>query len=163
MRQCVILVGGKGTRLGAATAMTPKPLLNVAGRPFLDYLLDRVSFQGFTEVLLLAGHLGRDFAAFDGSKRRGVRISVLVEREAMGTAGALHEARARLDSEFLLINGDSILDGNWLSLLPFLRGDTAIAMVSANIAERKKNGFEMNPTILDIRGRHFYFYFLLNY
>ena len=55
LAQAVILVGGLGTRLGELTARTPKPLLPVAGRPFLEHLIQEVSRYGFERVTLLAG------------------------------------------------------------------------------------------------------------
>ena len=57
IRQCAILVGGLGTRLGPVTATTPKPLLTVGDRPFLAWLLREVARYGITDVLLLTGHL----------------------------------------------------------------------------------------------------------
>ena len=57
VRQCAILVGGLGTRLGALTADTPKPMLPVGGRPFLAWLMQEVSRFGIEEILLLTGHL----------------------------------------------------------------------------------------------------------
>ena len=54
LNQAVFLVGGLGTRLKDRTIATPKPLLDVGGRPFLEYLLDEASRHGFTDILLLA-------------------------------------------------------------------------------------------------------------
>src|SRR5437868_11188365 len=57
LRQAVILVGGLGTRLGERTKTTPKPMLPVGGRPFLDTLIDEIArYDAFDEILLLAGH-----------------------------------------------------------------------------------------------------------
>jgi hypothetical protein len=65
--QAVFLVGGRGTRLGSLTAATPKPLLDVGGRPFLDYLIEDAARHGFERVLLLAGHLADEVATrYDG-------------------------------------------------------------------------------------------------
>jgi histidinol-phosphate phosphatase family protein len=115
LTQAVILVGGLGTRLGELTARTPKPLLPVAGRPFLEHLIQEVSRYGFQRVTLLAGRFGelvRD--SFDRRILSGMAIDVLVEPTAMGTGGALAyaAARDRLDPVFLLMNGDSWIDMN---------------------------------------------------
>ena len=56
VEQALVLVGGKGTRLGSLTLDTPKPLLIVDGRPFLDFVLQWLSTCGISRVLLLAGH-----------------------------------------------------------------------------------------------------------
>lgn len=117
VRQAVILVGGRGTRLGAATRATPKPLVPVGGRPFLDILLDNVARFGFERILLLCGYLGEQIVArYDGTEQRGASIRCLVESEPAGTAGCLKAAATLLDDVFLLSNGDSFFDFNLLDL-----------------------------------------------
>jgi histidinol-phosphate phosphatase family protein len=123
--QAVILVGGKGTRLGALTADVPKPLVPVGGRPFLDWLLEEVARHGIPRITLLAGHLGAQIAArYDGQNVRGARIEVLVEPEPRGTGGALRLFADRLDHRFLLLNGDTRFDINLLDLGLHMRSDT---------------------------------------
>src|SRR5215203_4450498 len=114
--QAVILCGGLGTRLGALTADTPKPLLSVAGAPFLDTLLVELGRHGFRHILLLAGfkaELIAEYAATTPLKARfGLDIDIAVESAPAGTGGALWQARDRLDAAFLLLNGDSWFDIN---------------------------------------------------
>jgi D,D-heptose 1,7-bisphosphate phosphatase len=113
IRQGVILAGGLGTRLKTLTQATPKPLLEVGGRPFLDYLLDEVARHGFDDILLLAGHLGEQVSdRYAGREWRGARIRVLREPEPLGTGGALRFALPHLHPNFLLMNGDSFFDMN---------------------------------------------------
>ena len=117
LRQAVFLVGGLGTRLGVRTQAVPKPLLEVAGRPFLDALLDETARHGFTDILLLAGYLGEQVAArYDGRDWRGARIRVLREPEPLGTGGALRSALSYLAPAFLIANGDSFFDINLRAL-----------------------------------------------
>src|SRR3954464_15525969 len=101
--QVVILCGGRGTRPGALTADTPKPLLEVAGGPFLDRLLFELGRHGIRHILLLAGFGAdqiREFAATTGIKARfGLEIDIAVEPEPAGTGGALWHARDRLEDE----------------------------------------------------------------
>lgn len=117
-QQCVILVGGLGTRLGALTQGRPKPLTPVGDRPFLTYLLWHVRRFGFRRVLLLAGHRGEAVIEFAADPRwtEGLEVEVVVEPEPLGTGGALRNALDRLDERFLLLNGDSVFDFNWLDL-----------------------------------------------
>jgi D-glycero-D-manno-heptose 1,7-bisphosphate phosphatase len=119
--QCVILVGGLGTRLAELTATTPKPLLKVGDRPFLEFLLREAARFGFRRILLLAGWRGEQVEAYletSGAVRAlGLEISVAVESEPAGTGGALWLARDALDEWFYLVNGDSWFDFNWLALL----------------------------------------------
>ena len=119
-RQCVILVGGRGSRLGALTKERPKPLLSVGGRPFLSYLVQEAARHGFTRILLLAGFKAEAFAeelaALRAATPAAVELTVVVEPEPLGTGGALKFASAYLDEQFLLLNGDSLFDINILDL-----------------------------------------------
>ena len=120
LSQAVILVGGLGTRLGELTARTPKPLLPVAGRPFVEHLLQEVSRYGFRKATLLAGRFGDQVrAVYDGQCIFGLAVDVVVESSPMGTGGALAfaAAEARLDPEFLLMNGDSWIDMDLVRLV----------------------------------------------
>jgi D-glycero-D-manno-heptose 1,7-bisphosphate phosphatase len=114
VRQAVILCGGLGTRLGELTADTPKPLLEVNGAPFLETLIREIGRSGIREFLLLAGHFAEKVQEFAASLEerlgRGFSIAVSVERKPAGTGGALALARAKLEDNFLLLNGDSFLD-----------------------------------------------------
>jgi len=113
IRQAVFLVGGLGTRLKERTKAVPKPLLEINGRPFIEWLLDEASRHGFTDILLLAGHLGEAVRErYDGREWRGARIRVLQEPQPLGTGGALCFALPHLDETFLLANGDSFFDIN---------------------------------------------------
>lgn len=113
LAQAVILAGGLGTRLGDLTAKTPKPLLPVGKRPFIEHLIQEVSRYGFDRVTLLAGRFGEQLRdAYDGKVLFGLKMDVLIEPVAMGTGGALAYAssQGRLDPQFLLMNGDSWID-----------------------------------------------------
>ena len=115
--QAVILVGGRGTRLGEATDQCPKPLVDVGGRPFLDYLIADLVRHGFTDILLLAGYLAEQLKALEArAQTLGCRIRCIVEPSPAGTAGALMQAREHLAEQFLLLNGDSLFAINYLDL-----------------------------------------------
>jgi D-glycero-D-manno-heptose 1,7-bisphosphate phosphatase len=116
-RQAAILVGGRGTRLGSLTDSIPKPMVEVAGRPFLDWLIEEVARHGLARITLLAGYLGQTiFDRYDGKIVGGARVEVLVEPAPLGTAGALRLFADRLEERFLLLNGDTRFDVNLLDL-----------------------------------------------
>ncbi len=112
--QCVILCGGLGSRLAELTKATPKPLLPIAGTPFLEHLVAEVTRQGCRRILLLAAFESqqiREFAENSSMARHmGATIQVAVEPDRAGTGGALWHARQWLDDEFLMLNGDSWFD-----------------------------------------------------
>jgi D,D-heptose 1,7-bisphosphate phosphatase len=115
-KQCAILVGGEGTRLGQLTANTPKPLLKCGDRPFLAWLLRELCRYGIEDVVLLAGYKSECVRAFCQTVERylprPMKIEVSIEPERAGTAGAVWYARNLLQDTFMLINGDSWIDTN---------------------------------------------------
>lgn len=111
-KQCVILVGGLGTRLGSLTENCPKPLLPVAGVSFLEHLIRQVHRFGYRNFVLLAGYraeMVEEFAA-DLQGRLDCNIHVIAEPVQLGTGGALKYAEQSLAERFLLMNGDSFFD-----------------------------------------------------
>jgi NDP-sugar pyrophosphorylase family protein len=108
--QAVILAGGLGTRLGSITQQVPKPMVPVAGKPYLEHQITLLAQQRIAEIVLLTGYLGEQIENYFGNGSRW-GVSIRYSREAMplGTGGALREARSLLASQFLLIYGDSYL------------------------------------------------------
>lgn len=119
LTQAMILCGGLGTRLGALTAATPKPLLQVGSRPFLDVLLFELGRHGFKDIVLLASFQANQIIEYARdnpiAQRFGLRLTVVVEKEPAGTGGGLYNARHVADETFLLMNGDSWIDMNLLA------------------------------------------------
>ena len=142
MRQAVILVGGRGTRLGALAKDSPKPLMPIAGdKRFLDYLVEYFARHGVQEILLLAGHLGEQVAArFDGVTVLGARISVIQEPAPAGTAGALRYVSDRLDPLFFMTNGDSLIDFNLLALPLALQPGDIGALALRRVPDGRRYG-----------------------
>lgn len=107
-----ILAGGRGTRLGELTRSIPKPLLPIAGRPFIDYILERFADQGVEEFVISTGYLGERFAvALGNGAERGLRIRYVDDGEQpAGTAGAIRLCLDHLGPTFFVTYGDSLLD-----------------------------------------------------
>lgn len=118
IRQAVFLVGGKGTRLGELTRDVPKPLLEISpGVRFLDVLLEEAARHGFSDIVLLAGHLGESVQRlYDGRVIRNAKVRVIREPAPMGTGGALRYAAESLDPAFIMANGDSLFEFNLRAL-----------------------------------------------
>ena len=111
VRQAVVMVGGKGTRLRPLTDNRPKPILPVLDRPCLSYLISSLAEGGIKEVILACGYRSEKMAAAigDGSKE-GITIEYSYEQEPMGTAGAIKLLEDRLDDTFVACNGDVFAD-----------------------------------------------------
>ncbi len=107
IRQAVVLAGGRGTRLGKLTRSLPKPLVDVAGAPFLSHLLELIQGEGIDGVLVLTGYLGEKIQDYvgDGSKW-GLEIACSQTSIEDDTGRRLAEVSDRLKSRFLLIYSD---------------------------------------------------------
>ena len=107
----VIMAGGKGTRIAQENATVPKPMIPIEGKPILEYQIETLKKQGYTDIILIVGHMGNVIQKYfgDGSAF-GVQISYIVEEQPLGTAGALYFLKDEIQNDFLLLNGDIIFD-----------------------------------------------------
>ena len=130
--QAVILAGGLGTRLGRLTRETPKPMVGVAGRPYLEYQLLALRDQAITDVVLLTGYLGEQIEDYFGDGRElGLRIRYSRESSPQGTGGALRSAGSLLADHFLLLYGDSYLPIDYCAVLDKLAASPALGCLVA--------------------------------
>jgi len=128
--QTVILAGGLGTRLWPVTQAVPKPMVPVAGAPYLEHQLRRLSEQSIRNIVLLTGYLGEQIESYfgDGS-RMGLSLQYSCEPIPMGTGGALREARSLLEDTFLVIYGDSYLPIDYAAVYQQLSESSALGLL----------------------------------
>jgi NDP-sugar pyrophosphorylase family protein len=109
--QAVILAGGLATRMRPKTLTVPKSLLEVAGRPFVDWQLEKLAACGYRDVVMCVAHLGEQIRAHVGEgERYGLRVRYADEGPTLlGTAGAIRAALDLLEAAFLVTYGDSYL------------------------------------------------------
>jgi NDP-sugar pyrophosphorylase family protein len=108
--QAVILAGGAGVRLRPLTLTMPKSMIDVNGKPFLLYIIEKLKKSGINDLVLCIGYLADKFKEYLGDGRRyGIKISYSVEKEFLGTAGAVKLAEKLITDDFFLINGDTYL------------------------------------------------------
>jgi NDP-sugar pyrophosphorylase family protein len=108
--QAVILAGGKGERLLPLTLNLPKPMVPIFDKPYLYYQIDYLKRQGINDVLLLVGYLKEKVIDYFGDGEKfGVNIKYSIEKELLGTGGALKNAENQLEEVFFVIYGDSFL------------------------------------------------------
>lgn len=116
----LILAGGRGTRLGELTKDTPKPMIEINGKPFLEYQINYLKQHKLTDIVLCVGYLHEQIIDYfgDGSKF-GVKIQYSIEETPLGTGGAIKNAETLLeqDNEFVVINGDTFLELNYSQFL----------------------------------------------
>ncbi len=107
----MVLAGGLGTRLRPVVADVPKPMAPVAGRPFLEILLEALALGGVTRVVLSVGHLRDTIVSHFGRRFAGMDLSCSEEETPLGTGGAIRRALGRVEGERLLVvNGDTFLE-----------------------------------------------------
>lgn len=116
----VIMAGGKGTRIAQVNATVPKPMIPIEGKPILEYQIETLKNQGYTDIILIVGHMGNVIQEYFGDGAEfGVQISYIIEEQPLGTAGALYFLKDEIKDDFLLLNGDIIFDVNIQKFLEY--------------------------------------------
>ena len=117
--------------MAPSRATLPKPLLPIRGEPFLDTLVGEAVRRGFRDILLLAGYKPEAVLEYAASVKTRVpgeyQLRISIEPEPLGTGGAVSHAKDQLADTFLLLNGDTWFDFNWLDLFQVAKGNSAIA------------------------------------
>src|SRR5262245_52364369 len=138
----LVLCGGLGTRLRPLVGDLPKALAPVAGRPFIDHLLDYLRRQGVTDVVLCTGFGAEQVATHcgDGSAW-DVRLRYSPEPCPLGTGGAVRHAQQYITGPFLVLNGDSLVRVDLTRLLAHhLDKGARITLALIEVADRLRFG-----------------------
>ncbi len=148
--QAVILAGGLGTRFRPLTLKTPKPMIPVMGKPYLECQLQYLKSYNITDILLCVGYLGEKIQShFGDGQSMDMNITYSFEEKPLGTGGALKNAENHLDDCFHLIYGDSFLPINYSSIeRRFYEVDKTILMV---LYDNKEDTSVPNNVSLDNR------------
>ncbi len=110
--KAVIPLAGKGTRLRPHTHRTPKPLIRVAGRPVMSYILDDLVEHGVDEIVFVVGYLGDEIRAWVAENYPSLTTHYVVQEVQDGTAGAVKLARPHIDEPFLILFVDTLFDAD---------------------------------------------------
>ena len=106
----VVLVGGLGKRLGNKVKKTPKPLININGKPFLELVLNNLINKGFKEIILCTGYLENKIIKFLNKKKFEAEIIISKDgKKLLGTGGAVKKATKKIKKDFILMYGDTFL------------------------------------------------------
>jgi NDP-sugar pyrophosphorylase family protein len=118
MLPLAILVGGFGSRLGSLTKEIPKCLIEINGRPFVDWQLDLLVKNGFSDFVFCVSYKSKTIQEYIGDgTERGIRIRYSIDGETqLGTGGAIQKAIPMLGEVFGVIYGDSYLPINYLAV-----------------------------------------------
>jgi mannose-1-phosphate guanylyltransferase len=115
--QALVLAGGEGTRLRPLTYTMPKPVLPLAGRPHIAYVIEWLVGHGVDDVIVSCGHLADGMRSALAELEAGVEIRYAEEPDPRGTAGAIRFAEEMLAERFLVLNGDILCDLDLTALI----------------------------------------------
>src|SRR5437867_13442370 len=107
----IVPLAGKGTRLLPLTKRVPKPLVHVAGRPVMDYVMDSLSGLEMEELIVITGHL-KDVVERHIVKQYDVKARFVEQKTLDGTAGALNPARPYVDGPVLIVFVDTLFEAD---------------------------------------------------
>lgn len=128
--KAVIMAGGKGTRIASVASDVPKPMIQICGKPILQYQIECLKEQEITEITLIIGYLGYVIKEyFDNGSDFGVTITYIEEKEPLGTAGALYYLKNRVSDDFLLLNGDIIFDVDFKRFMDYHKSKGSYATI----------------------------------
>jgi len=137
----VVLAGGLGTRLRPITLNIPKPLVRINEKPFLDYLLQKISSMGIKDVVLLTGYKHEMIEKYCRTGQKwNLRIKYSREKSPLGTGGALLRARSLIKKTALVLNGDSYFRLNLKNFLSFHKKSGSHATIFAMHGSLKDRG-----------------------
>ena len=134
--KALILVGGYGTRLEQITkGEIPKPMVFVAGKPFLEHIILFLRDQEITDIVLAVGHKSEAIKSYFGNgSNLSVNITYSEEDHSLGTAGAIKNAEKYIDDTFIVLNGDTYSQINLKDFLEFhksKRSNFSIGLMNA--------------------------------
>lgn len=146
-----ILCGGMGTRLRSSVGNSQKAMAKVGERPFLNIILDHLSKQGFSRVVLCTGYQAGQVEDYYRKENFGLTLEFSREEEPLGTGGAIKKARAALHtSPFVVLNGDSFCPVDYAALVKFHQRENALGTV---VVSRQKDRKDFGAILLDARKR----------
>jgi D-glycero-alpha-D-manno-heptose 1-phosphate guanylyltransferase len=139
----IILAGGLGTRIRAVHPTIPKPMIPIAGRPFLEWQIEWLRTQGITEVVLSIGYRAEAILThFQHPRVPGVTTRCVCEDQACGTAGAAHLAAQQVGTPWCLVcNGDSLCPADLALLFAAVtHTDAPATLLAARVGDARDYG-----------------------
>lgn len=126
----VIIAGGKGMRMGEITRTIPKPMLTISGKPVLEHQINNLNQNGIEDIYILSGHLSDSIIDYFGDGRAfGVNIAHVIEKEPLGTSGAVKQLEHILNERFIVFYGDVIFNIDLESFIKFDLEASSIATI----------------------------------
>lgn len=128
--KAVIMAGGQGSRLRPLTCDVPKPMVPIANRPMMEYIIRLLCRHGLRDIAVTTYYLPENIEEYFGSGEGwGARLTYFVEDQPLGTAGSVKNASDYLDESFLVISGDCLADFDLQAAIAYHRENQALATI----------------------------------
>jgi len=128
-----ILAAGLGTRLGDITKNIPKPMVDINGKPFLEFILKIYKKQGFKEFVFCIGYKHEIIEKyFKNGKKFGVKIKYSIGSKPLGTAGEIKNAKKYIDDTFIVVNGDTLINFELQKMIDFHKKNNATITIACS-------------------------------
>jgi len=144
MMEAIILAGGRGTRLKPVVSDVPKVMADVAGQPFLYYILRMLENSGFNHVILAVGYKHEIIEEWLKSYSTSMLLSVVIENVPLGTGGALRQSLTKAkDEDVFIINGDTFFEVDYSAMKVLHKRKRA----TCTLALKRMESFERYGTV----------------
>lgn len=127
MIKAVLMAGGKGSRIRPLTLSRPKPLIPVANRPMIEYIVGKVKKSGYDELVVTLSYLKSQIKKLLKKKYPYLNIKYSVEKKPLGTAGGVKKASKHINDTFFVLSGDVLVDVDLNEILDFHKKNNALA------------------------------------
>ena len=133
----LIIAGGMGTRLGSLTKDTPKPMLNIDGRPMLEHCINKLEEADIKTIYVSVNHMSEQIIDFIKSKKFKSKIIPIKEESKLGTIGSLYLIKKRISYPLLVMNADLVTSLPISTLISFYRSENVDGVITAATYETK--------------------------
>ena len=149
--KALILAGGLGNRMGNITEIIPKSMIRINKKPVIEYQIELLKKYGLKEIIICTGHLSKDIEDyFKDGNNFGIKITYSKEDVPLGTGGAIKKLNKYLKEDFLVLNGDLIINMDLKRLIDYHKNKKSIATV---VIHPNDHPFDSDLVLVDKKGR----------
>ncbi|MDY6892749.1 MAG: bifunctional sugar-1-phosphate nucleotidylyltransferase/acetyltransferase [Chloroflexota bacterium] len=136
IEQAIILAAGEGQRLRPFTATRPKVMIPIANKPMLRYVVEAVAANGIRKILMVVGYKKEQVINYFGAGEQfNVGIDYVEQKQQLGTAHALKQAKGKVNGKFLILSGDNIIDRDTISGLVHAEANTILVKEQEDVSK----------------------------
>jgi len=135
MKQAVILAAGEGQRLRPFTVTKPKVMLSIADKPILQYVVESLAQNGIRQIVIVVGYRREQIFDYMGAGEQfGVNVVYITQKQQLGTAHALAQAKDTVKDEFLVLPGDNLIEAGTIAQFVTMKPNAVLVKEVDNTA-----------------------------